>query len=281
MFGSVTTDSAPAPAPAPVRDVDVVSSAFHQSYTPDGSGRPVDYKKIWQAYFSGWSDSRLIDAILAWGNGIEDDRTMVFSCGSPLFTVMPEMVKDASALHASLRGESDPRKFLVASTFADSFTTRCKEDFIPDRFHMLFKHGRVARNISDYPLPLFDVSVFTYSVIVRNLKTLGSDFDERNGVPYDGNVPYPEKVPLLAKWLKENWPGCGNLEIPEGNVSKIDSASGAPVVGKSPQHVTTQRPANIPSSAAPKRMWPFVACALLLAGICALFFSFGKFKRRS
>lgn len=132
----------------------------------------------------------------------------------------PGFIDDWSYLRQMLANEKDPRKFYILSQLA----FRAKppnDDFVAARAHMLFAEGRVARQAGEFRSPNFDnVSLYAYVCIVENLRRLGADFP----VPPE-DIPHNEKVRILAKWLKENWAGCENLEIPDKSRSAKNPAT--------------------------------------------------------
>ena len=128
----------------------------------------------------------------------------------------PHLIQDSRPLRKLIQTEKDPRRFYLLVRLSISFRHRGKEDFIPEMTGMLFRDGKVADIISHYEKPYYlDVSKYTYAVIVGSLRAKGANFE-----PPHRNLPHEEQVAILAKWLKENWPGCENLEIPAQPLGK-------------------------------------------------------------
>ena len=91
-------------------------------------------------------------------------------------------------------------------------------DFVAERAHMLFADGRVAKEEGEYTKAYaHDVSVYAYSAIVANLKALDAEF-----APPPRTLPHEEQALILAKWLKKNWPGCGDIVLPTVARNKKD-----------------------------------------------------------
>jgi hypothetical protein len=122
----------------------------------------------------------------------------------------PDFINDWSSLQGLLKNERDPRKFYLLSNLTPWARGEHLHDFIAERTHMLFADGRVAKEEGEYTREYaHDVSVYTYTAIVGKLRALGADFE-----PPAKNLPHEEQAVILAKWLKENWPRCENIEIP-------------------------------------------------------------------
>ncbi len=122
-----------------------------------------------------------------------------------------EWVRDWSSLRRMLIEEKDPRKFYILSKMVPFSTADQKFDFVAERAHMLFADGRVSKYEGEYTPPYAaDVSKYAYTVINGNLRALGAGFDSPSK-----KLPHKEQVAILVKWLKENWPGCENLDVTE------------------------------------------------------------------
>jgi hypothetical protein len=120
------------------------------------------------------------------------------------------VINDWSELRKLIREESDPRKFYLLSCLIPWSTESEKFDFVAERLHMLFQNGPVARDEGEYTKSYsHDVSLYAYESIITNLRILGADFETPTA-----NLNHEDRVLVLAKWLKENWPGCENLKIP-------------------------------------------------------------------
>lgn len=121
----------------------------------------------------------------------------------------PDLIKDSSELKSMIRNEPNARKFYILVSMADQLMDSQKSDFVVEMAPMLFRHEPLARMSVDseyYFKNLSDASFFSYEMITRNLKILNAEFS-----PPDEQLPYPVKISILVKWLKENYRGCENL----------------------------------------------------------------------
>jgi len=164
--------------------------------------------------FTGLEDSQKIRALVLFHNQIDESNHMrSMSAYTTMKTLGaladdPDFIKDWSSLRQMLNDERDSRKFFLLSKLVP--WGRKHHDFIAERTHMLFADGRVAKKEGEYTKEYaHDVSEYTYAAIVGKLRALESDF-----VPPAENLPHEEQAVILAKWLKKNWPGCENIEIP-------------------------------------------------------------------
>ena len=153
------------------------------------------------------------------------------SFGGDLLRADPSLIKDSSELKSMIGSEMNSRRFYLLYAMAGTFVHAKNEDFIPESAHMLFRNEPLAKTNIDseyYNQSLTNASFFAYEVILRNLEALAADF-----TPSDKKLPYSEKIPILAKWLKANWPGCEDLEAPQTTTNQIargDSTHKRPVV---------------------------------------------------
>ena len=121
-----------------------------------------------------------------------------------------ELITDWSELREMLKKTKDPRKFFLISGLIPWSSNEHKHDFVYELTHMLFADGRVSKDEGEYTKSYADdVSEYAYAAIVGSLRSLGSDFE-----PPAKDLPHEEQEMILAKWLKEKWPGCENLKIP-------------------------------------------------------------------
>lgn len=143
-----------------------------------------------------------------------EDGRMRAEASAPVDWVLgddPSFVTDASELKKMLRDENDARKFYLLSGMAARLRDMQKVDFIPEYARMLFRNESLARMQGEYVFKnLENASFFAHDAIINNLKTLNANF-----TPPDQELPYPEKISILVKWLKENWPGCEKLGVQE------------------------------------------------------------------
>lgn len=231
-----------------------------------------DSEKIrtFRSSFDGLKDNEKIRAIAQSLFDLDEDprwsmSNLIVMAPSYALGQDPDLISDYSELRKMILLEGDPRRFYLLSSLVPWSTEQTKYDFISERIHMLFKDGRVAKDEGEYTQSYsHDVSVYTYQVIMGNLKVLGADFE-----PPQKNLPHEEQVLILAKWLKVNWSGCENLEIPSdrsktnkaGSIrspSKTNRAENKP----STQALGTDTLAN-PSSAI---KWSLIAAVVFMLG---------------
>lgn len=137
-----------------------------------------------------------------------------------------ELIEDYSELKLMLDNEQDPRRlFLLASLIPWWSTDEKQYDFVPQWANMLFRDGPVAKMPRESTRPYHDVSRLAYEMIMAYLKH--ADFEPPEGVPHD------EQAVILGRWLKEHWPGCEDLQLPESG--RIRNSLGA-------SEVRTRRP---------------------------------------
>ncbi len=126
-----------------------------------------------------------------------------------VFDYDPNFISDPSELKAMMMSETNPRRLFLLASIANRLLITQKSDFVVEMAPMLFRHEPLARMSIDseyYFENLSDASFFAYGMIVRNLKILNADF-----IPADEKLPYPDKISILVKWLKENYSGCEQL----------------------------------------------------------------------
>lgn len=122
----------------------------------------------------------------------------------------PSLITDPTELKAMIASETDARKFYILSSMARTLMDSIKGvDFIPEIAPMLYRNEPLAKMGGEYVFERLEhASYFAYDVIGGNLRALGADF-----VAPDVNLPYPDRIPVLVRWLRENWKGCEGLGL--------------------------------------------------------------------
>ncbi len=202
-----------------LRLADEMKSVFVRNKQEMSSYSP--YKKNTQAGmpkgFEELSDSeklRMIAAYLFHNTGnlpYGSDRI------GTLLRTFPETIQDDSELRRLLSGEEDARRFFILKTLASHFASRRGSTYIPEMARMLLRNEPVYLKNSDseYNGPVFhDVSRGTYESIVFQLKRLNASFEEIPEDRSDMERNHVQRKLHLARWLKENWPGCEDLALP-------------------------------------------------------------------
>ena len=124
-----------------------------------------------------------------------------------IFRYDPLFITDPSPLKELMMRETDARRFYLLSSIANQLMDTQKANFVVETAPMLFRHEPLAKMVGEYYFEnLSDASFNSYGMIVRNLKLLNANF-----IPPDDNLPYPERISILVKWLRANYPGCENL----------------------------------------------------------------------
>jgi hypothetical protein len=124
-----------------------------------------------------------------------------------IFRYEPLFITNPSPLKELMMRETDPRRFYLLSSIANQLMDTQKSDFVVETTPMLFRHEPLAKMVGEYHFEnLSDASHNSYRMIIKNLNLLNADF-----IPPDEQLPYPDKIAILVKWLKSNYPGCENL----------------------------------------------------------------------
>ena len=184
-----------------------------------GAGGLIDKESTVRAFrkpFQGLEDSQKIRALALYLYDIDQanskwSMSAAITMG-PTYALSddPAFINDWISLRQMLTHETDPRKFYLLSSLVPLAKQDPQHDFIAERTHMLFADGRVAKDEGEYTKEYAnDVSEYAYTAIMGNLRVLGADFE-----PPSKDLPHEQQALILAKWLKEKWPGCENIRIP-------------------------------------------------------------------
>lgn len=199
--------------------LEIGRSAIDKRASAKGS---EEEKAAFRNALNGLSDAEKIRAI-GYRVLVSDDDPR-YSMGSSNSSVAAyalgqdqELITDWSELRVMLKETKDPRKFFLIAGLIPWSSAQHKHDFVYELTHMLFADGRVSKDEVEYTKPYAnDVSEYAYTAIVSGLRSLGADFE-----PPAKDLPHDEQALILAKWLKEKWPGCENLEIP-GQLAPVE-----------------------------------------------------------
>lgn len=182
-----------------------------------------------------------------------------------LLNAYPFLIQDDAEFRRMLMQEKDARRYhLLCSNLMSRVSGGKNVNYIKEIAPMLTRDEPVGRAGGDYDTPAWhDVSIGTYNRIVKQLRRAGAPFQEP-----DTDLRHEEKKLILARWLKENWPGCENLEIPKISKYVNDSADKTSMqtwqrVRKPP---TTKRPNKVGESGIHRYLIVGVASLLVLAG---------------
>lgn len=164
--------------------------------------------------FAGLDDGEKIRALVEWMFRKPPPHYYGIASQAAKLLIAPEpVIKDYSELRHLISEETDSRRFYQLSMLSYS-AEKNGHDFMPDRARGLFMEGVAAdRGQSSTGHPLDSISKHFFSRITEELRDKSQTFKDEI---------YPELVKLdlkernleLAKWLKANWPGCEDIEIP-------------------------------------------------------------------
>ncbi len=209
--------------------IEITKKAFKARENHPNLSRNEKFTRAFQDSFNGISAEKRTIALAHYLYDIDATSpewamsTMITMGVIDLLAADPEFIKDWSYLRQMIANEKDPRKFYLLSKIASMAKTP-NDDFVAARAHMLFADGRVAKEEGEYTKDYaYDVSIYAYSAIVANLKALDAEFE-----PPPRTLPHEEQALILAKWLKENWPGCGDLVMPTVARNKKDRDASDP-----------------------------------------------------
>lgn len=256
--------------------LEIIKEGFEEK--ANAGGRP-DKREALLAFrrpFVGLSDAQKIKSLLLFLYDIDKNdskwsmSSQITMGTSSILIDDPDFIKDWTTLRKMLRTERDSRKFYLLSKLAPRTNAAEQHDFVAERTHMLFADGRVAKDEGEYTRPYaHDVSAYAYKAIVGNLKALGAGFE-----PPAKNLPHKEQAVILAKWLKGNWPGCENIEIPRHFLGEGSRPRKALIENQqsSPSRIK-EREKKTPQDAKPQNKesrLPWIIAGVLLVGIFAL-----------
>jgi hypothetical protein len=181
----------------------------------------------------------------------------------------PTLISDPAELKRMIAAETDSKKFYILVSMAGQLIESHKADFVLEMTPMLFRNEPAADMGGEYYFEsLSNVSFLAYGMITKNLKALNADF-----TPPDEKLPYKERIPVLVKWLKANWPGCENLGENTGRTQELRGAKPAKNAAEQNQRSASQ-PETVSSGSfgAKNAWWKIPAVAGLLFLICGLWF---------
>lgn len=265
--------------------LEIVKEGFDEKANAGGLANKQEALLAFRKPFEGLSDAQKIRSLLLFLYDIDESdskwsmSSQITMGTSSVIIDDPNFIEDWTTLRKMLRGEKSPRKFYLLSKLTPRTNTDEKHDFVSERMHMLFADGRVAKEEGEYTRDYaHDVSAYAYKAIIGNLKALGADFE-----PPAENLPHEEQAMILAKWLKENWPRCENLEIRSGLLSEesrprkslLEKPSSSQVKEREPeahQETKSQNEGN---------RFPRIITGVLLVGILLLLLKIFKSKSTS
>lgn len=199
----------------------------------------------------GLTDAERTRGMLLWiKRRPERDQHHGTALAGALILNNPALIKDTTELRKILSTTDDLNSFYLVSRMSEYFSTR-DENFITEKSRMLFRHGRVAQQglVDGYSDVLYDVSAFTYESISEYLTYYKFPFDERTMMPHQGMIPTDQKIEILVKWLRENWPGCEKLGLEESPARPVDDKKSESKAAPNQAPRRKPLPASEPNSA--------------------------------
>jgi hypothetical protein len=175
--------------------------------------------------FAGLDDQEKIRVLTEWifRKPPPHHHSMV-SLASWLLKAPEPVIKDYSELRRLMAAETDSRRFFQLYLLSPPYDKESEHDFTVDRARGLFMEGVAAdRGQSTSGHPLDSISSFCFSHITERLRDKSRIFKEEV-YPDLVKLDFEQRNLALAKWLKENWPGCENLVIPSGLRNEMDSS---------------------------------------------------------
>jgi hypothetical protein len=211
LFFAVVSSTATGAELSDAELADICGEALRTANSRGGSERRAEG---FANGLDGLTDAQKIRALAFWAFTIDEIpvRHMRWETTADLVyfqALKPDIIQDWREMRKLLKNEQDPRKFFLLCSMTGP--TMEADGLIPEKFHMLFAEGRVVKDAGERTPPwAHSVAAYTYSHIVGMLSKRGAAFER----PLD-SVPLEERVFILANWLKEHWPGCAELEIPD------------------------------------------------------------------
>lgn len=232
---------------------------------PKQDGVPPGMEKMTDA-----DRTRMIAAYLFHQNGQNpySDHTV-----TALLNSFPDTIQDDTEFRRMLADERDARRFHLLMVNLSGRSIREGATLISETAHMLLRDAPVGSAGGDYQSPAFDdVSVGTYEHILTQLGRVGASFE----APPD-DLPHEQRKLVLARWLKDNWPGCENLEIFEIERKRSEYSSGEPLEPRIRPEIRfkTTNEAEESISFFKSHQWLLIITAMTLSVIII-----GFFKRR-
>jgi len=254
--------------------LDIGRSAFEERASAKGLD---EAKTIFRNALNGLSDAQKIRAIAYRVIASDEDPKYNMKSSNSMVAAFAlgqdeELIADWSELREMLKEAEDPREFFLISGLIPWSSDERKHDFVGEFALMLFADGRVAKDEGEYTKPYAgDVSEYAYSAILNSLRALGADFE-----PPAEKLPHEQQALILAKWLKEKWPGCENLEIPvhlsskEQRPGKRNQGAEIPLLPSAKNLKDTPSSTATSGPGAEKRHWPLIIGGSLFLSLLVL-----------
>lgn len=227
---------------------------------------PIELKEI--------PDSELIEMMAAYIHTRKWNSPFSEAAIRELFNVYPGLIRDDTKFRELLSSETDARRFhLLGANFLGRVSDDENTNYIVEMAHMLLRDDPVCelRGEASRDIRFRDVSRITYLVIVQYLQKLDASFEEP-----PQNLPHAERKIRLAKWLKENWPGCENLQIEEQKTEQSHRESPGNQQERAQRRTNTQDEVHELDSPQSSSRWIWVAGGIMLL---VVFYGFIRIRK--
>ncbi len=187
-----------------------------------------------------------------------------------IFYYDPLFITDSLSLKELMMRETDARRFYLLSSIANQLMDTQKADFVVETAPMLFRHEPLAKMVGEYHFEnLSDASYNSYRMIIKNLNLLNAGF-----TPPDEKLPYPDKISILVKWLRANYPGCENLgeKTASPHELKGDKATEGPAVRQEKRIPVPSEDQSSKRTSSGMPWWLISAAATILVIVLGLWF---------
>lgn len=199
-----------------------IDECIHDYYYPfvKSSDMP-EAKALREKAFAGLDDREKIRALAEWMFRFPPPTHSEIPSNTGKLLIAPNsVIRDYSELHRLMAVETDSRRFYQLSVLASAFGDKNGDNFLSDCARGLFMTGVAAdRGQSTSGYPLDRISSYSFSRITQKLRDENPKFKEEV-YPELIKLDFEERPLALAKWLKENRPGCESLEIPSDSSSQ-------------------------------------------------------------
>ena len=208
-----------------------IKESLHDYFYNSAKYSESEMKALRERTFAGLDDREKIRALAEWMFRVPPPtHSDIPSIAGSLLIAPEPVIRDFSEFQRLMAVETDSRRFFQLAVLAPAYDKRSGHDFMVDRARGLFLKGPAAdRGQSTVGYPLDSISAFWFSYIAEQLRDEDQKFKEEV-YPELVKQKFEQRPRALAKWLKENRPGCENLDIPSESSSKHVK----PLIPKSP-----------------------------------------------
>lgn len=179
--------------------------------------------------FAGLNDREKIRALAEWMFRKQPPTHSESASAAGSLLIAPEpVIEDFTELRRLMADETDSRRFFQLFVLAPAYDRKNHHDFMVDRARGLFMEGVAAdrgQSTTDHPLDC--ISSYSFSYITQRLRDNNQDFKDKV-YPALLKLDFTERNLALARWLKANWSGCEDLQLPAAGRDQKQRVSGGP-----------------------------------------------------